>query len=468
MPSEMVFLLAGGEGTRLYPLTKNCAKPAVPFGGMWRLIDFTLSNCLHSGLRRICILTQHKSESLTRHVTRAWRSFGSALGESIDLLPSSRKSSSLSLPARFPSSLQGDSAAQREQLYRGTADAVFQNLDMVLREGARDVLILSGDHVYAMDYRPFLAFHRDRDADLTIAGCPVPAGEAFRFGILEAGADGRIRSFIEKPRKRSLLAPAEDGTVMASMGVYIFKTRTLLREGQERTPSARALDFGADLIPSLIGRERVFVYPYKNGPLGHTSYWRDVGTLDSYYDGHMELLGAAPAFDLGNQAWPILHAPEQTGPSVFGGGAGHGARNSIVAGGCRIDGKVFDSVIAPQVTVEAGACVFRSILLPGVHVEAGARVRAAILDKRVRVYRGTILDAAASPIPCTYGGKVTLTPRGIAVVGEGEIVDSAVDGPAPDGMVGERVLLDHEVVGGVAVPSERNQLSGAPTHVTVR
>jgi glucose-1-phosphate adenylyltransferase len=437
MRQTIVFLLAGGEGTRLYPLTRRRAKPAVPFGGMWRLIDFTLSNCLHSGLTRIGILAQYESESLTRHVVRVWRSFGAPLGESIDVLVPVRKGAGERAHGQLDASQDGCAPAREHartrRAYRGTADAVFQNMDVALREGARDIVVLCGDHVYAMDYRPFLAFHRERDAELTIAAFPVPAGEASRFGILEAREDGRIVKFVEKPRDPAVLAPAAGGTVMASMGVYIFKTRTLLKEEQERGLDAPAVDFGSDVIPRLIDRARVYCFPFACGPQGHTSYWRDVGTLDSYFRSHMELLGPAPAFDLHNRAWPILHASTQTGPSVFGEALAGGARNSIVGGGCRIDGVVADSVVAPQVRVEAGARVSRSILFSGVHVEAGARVCNAILDKNVRVARGALLggDGVRRPYTCD-GNEVTYTPGGIVVVAAGAFVGGGSSVAAAD------------------------------------
>ncbi len=434
MGQTIVFLLAGGEGARLYPLTKDRSKPAVPFGGMWRLADFTLSNCLHSGLNRIYVLTQYKSESLTRHLYQTWQFFRPVLGESINVLPPQLR--------------------ETRDFYRGTADAVYQNMYTIQREGARDVVIVSGDHVYAMDYRPFIAYHHENDADLTIATFPVPRAEAHRFGILRAREDGRVTSFVEKPKDLSHALPNEDGKINASMGVYVFKAQVLLRELLEGPAMGRKFDFGGDIIPGMINRERVFLYAFKKGALGHKAYWRDVGTLDSYFEANMDLLGPTPEFNIHNRQWPIIHAPEQTGPSILGGGSAGAVRNAIVAGGCRIDGEVSDSVIFPNVTIEAGARVSQAILLAGAYVEANTIVRNAILDKDVRIRRGTIIGAGSTMASARHGKKVVYTPAGVAVVAKGEVVGTERIERATVRALGDEVLMDHEVGGPLPVRPE--------------
>jgi len=443
MGQTIVFLLAGGEGARLYPLTKDRSKPAVPFGGMWRLADFTLSNCLHSGLNRIYVLTQYKSESLTRHLYQTWQFFRPALGESLNVLQPQLR--------------------ETRDFYRGTADAVYQNMFTIQREGARDVVIVSGDHVYAMDYRPFIAYHHENDADLTIATFPVPRAEAHRFGILRAREDGRVSSFVEKPKDLSHALPDEDGRVNASMGVYVFKTGTLLRELQEGPGMGRKFDFGGDIIPGMINRERVFLYPFRKGALGHKAYWRDVGTLDSYFEANMDLLGPSPEFNAHNREWPIIHSPDQTGPSVFGGGSAGSVRNSIVAGGCRIDGEVSDCVIFSNVTVEAGARVSQAILLPGAYVEANTIIRNAILDKDVRVRRGTIIGAGSAPAAAKHGKKVVYTPAGIAVVAKGDVVGVERFERAAARAFGDEAFMDYEAGGPLPIRSEAAKPERAPS-----
>jgi len=401
MKQTIAFLLAGGEGSRLYPLTRDRSKPAVPFGGAWRLVDFTLSNCLHSGLSRIYILTQYKSESLTRHLYNTWQLFRPVLGECINVLPPQLR--------------------QTRDFYRGTADAVYQNVYTILREAPRDVLIVSGDHIYAMDYRPFLAFHHERNADLTIATFPVARSEASRFGVLRGEADGRVVAFQEKPKELSKLFCGADGRVNASMGVYVFRTGALLAELEEGPGLGRKFDFGRDIIPGMIRKWRVYLYPFDRGAGGHRAYWRDVGTLDSYFQANMDLLGPRPAFDVHNCAWPILHAHSQAGPALVGAGLGASVHNSIVAPGCRVEGEVRDSVLFSHVTVEEGACVERCVLMSGVHVEAKAVVRNAILDKGVRVRRGTVIGVGTTFV-APSDGELTYTPRGVVVVPKNEVV----------------------------------------------
>jgi glucose-1-phosphate adenylyltransferase len=429
MGQTIAFLLAGGEGARLYPLTRDRSKPAVPFGGAWRLIDFTLSNCLHSGLHRIFVLTQYKSESLTRHIYNAWHFFRPTLGETINILPPQLR--------------------QTRDFYRGTADAVYQNMYTILREAPRDVVVVSGDHIYAMDYQPFVAYHHERDADLTIATFPVPRAEAHRFGVLTGERDGRVNAFQEKPKELSRIFASEEGTVNASMGVYVFKTAALVRELEEGPALGRRFDFGKDIIPGMVGRDRVFLYPFRKGAAGHRPYWRDVGTLDSYFQASLDLLGPQPLFDPRNPEWPIIHAPDQVGPACFGCSLSTGVRNAIIGGGCRIDGEVTDSVIFNNVTVETGAHIDHAVLMSGVHIEANVVIRNALLDKGVRVSRGTVIGGRPGPLAAQCGRKVVYTPAGIAVVPKGEVVCPERRVPLP---VLDRVRLDSEIE--AAVPAE--------------
>ncbi len=402
MKSTIVFLLAGGEGTRLRPLTDYRSKPAVPFGGLWRLIDFTLSNCLNSSLKHIYLLTQYKSESLTRHLYNTWGFLRPQLGESINILPPQLR--------------------QTHEFYRGTADAVYQNKYTIQRESPRDVIILSGDHIYAMDYRPFLAYHHETDADLTIATFPVSKQDASRFGILRGDGSGRITCFKEKPVDAPAGFADENGCYNASMGVYIFKSQVLLRELENGPALGRRFDFGRDIIPNMIDRDRVFLFPYRRTPGGKRSYWRDVGTLDSYFEATMSLLGPSPVFDLFNTAWPLYQNGAMNGPASIGTGGPGSIKNSIVAPGCRINGDVSNSVFFPNVTVEPGAKVSNAILMDCSHIEAGAVVRGAIIDKNVWIRRNCCIGLGASASAASGPGNVTFTPAGISVVPKGEVV----------------------------------------------
>jgi glucose-1-phosphate adenylyltransferase len=402
MGGTIVFILAGGEGSRLRPLTDCRSKPAVPFGGSWRLIDFPLSNCLNSNLKQVYLLTQYKSESLTRHVYDTWGFLRPQLGESINILPPQLR--------------------QTQEFYRGTTDALYQNKYTIQRECPRDVMILSGDHIYAMDYRPFLARHHESDADLTIATYPVSRDEASRFGILCGDHQGRITCFKEKPVDVPAGFADAEGNYNASMGVYIFKSSVLLRELEEGPAMGRRFDFGRDIIPGMIDRDRVFLYPFTKSPGGKRSYWRDVGTLDSYYEATLNLLGPSPAFDLFNQAWPMFHEATRNGPASVGTGGPGFIRNSIISPGCRINGNVSNSVISPNVRVAAGAKVSNSILLEGTVVESDAVVHGSIVDKHVWIQRGCTIGLEPRSPSGLSASKIQYTPAGISVISKGEVI----------------------------------------------
>ncbi|MBN1420919.1 MAG: NTP transferase domain-containing protein [Planctomycetes bacterium] len=392
------FVLAGGKGTRLYPLTRYRAKPALPFAGVFRLIDFTLSNCRHSGLRLVDILVQHQSSSIAEHVQGAWTGRGRSLRA--DLIAPD--------PFGFP--------------YRGTADAVWQNLDRVRRSGAAHALILSGDHVYAMDYRPFVEFHRARRADLTIAATPIPLADAGRFGVFEADSSGRIRRFWEKPIDLSGLPADAEGRILASMGVYVFSTAALEAVLEAGPGAGDRFDFGQDIIPEMLAGTRVYAYSFARGAGNRSAYWRDVGTLDAYYASHMELLRGDPGF-LSARDWPFLcgaRSPASRNELRL-------AHGNLLCGRSHIEGNVTGSIIADGVVVERGARVESSILLRGAHVRIGADVRRTIVDEGALVDAGVGIGVGIPRWWVEGAGRVCYTPEGVAVVFAGESVRAMPD-----------------------------------------
>jgi len=405
LDTTLTVILAGGDGSRLQPLTRERAKPAVPFGGKYRIIDFTLANCMHSGLRRILVLTQYKSHSLQKHLRDGWSLFNPELGEYITAVPPQMRTG--------------------ESWYSGTADAVYQNLYMLKRSGAERVLILSGDHIYRMDYAALLAFHEQHQAELTLAGMPVDPEQAQRFGIMQIDQAHRITGFHEKPMQ--MPSPPEQGeTTLASMGIYVFSIDLLLKvldEDHQRGDSAH--DFGQDIIPRLIGQVDVYAYRF-GGTAGRVSpdrYWRDVGTLDCYYEANMELLRPVPALDLYQPDWPIRtytgqHPPARTVPGVSG---SEGIFiNSMVAGGVVIiGGSVQHSILFPHVKIGEEAVIHDAILFNGVQVGDGAHLDRCIIDKDVVIPPGERIgfnreqDAA----------RFTISEKGVVVVPKGYCFD---------------------------------------------
>ncbi len=395
----LVMLLAGGQGERLYPLTKRRAKPAVPFGGMYRIIDFTLSNCLNSGLGRIFVLTQHKSLSLDRHLRRSWSIMHPERGEFIQTVPPQ-----LQLVSRW---------------YAGTADAVFQNIDLLDEERPEHVLILSGDHIYRMDYERLLAFHIEREADLTLACSQVSCTEARRMGVVETDADDRITTFSEKPEFPFPL-PHQLDRARVNMGVYVFRTEALVRAIIADAKTSSVHDFGHSIIPAMVptGRVRAFDVLERCPPSHH--YWQDVGTLDTYFTANMDLLATNPAFDLFEPGWPIRHHGGQYPPALMRSAEGVEARalDSILSPGCIVAGsRIEHSILSPRVRVDAGAHVEQAILLPGVQVGARAVVRRAIVDENVTIPPDTVIgtsDADQRHFVVTEGG-VTVVPDGTLI-----------------------------------------------------
>ena len=363
----VVMVLAGGVGERLYPLTKERAKPAVYFGGPYRIIDFTLSNCLNSGLRKIFIALQYKSLSLTRHLRFGWSVVADELGEFVEVL--------------HPQKRVG------EHWYQGTADAVFQNLYSILREEPRHLIVLSGDHVYKMDYARMLRFHLERGAAATMAVIDVPSEEAHRFGIMQLDAEDRVTGFLEKPRD---LPP---GQHLASMGIYIFEMSELLPVLEEDAKQATSHDFGKDIIPALVSQSPVYGYRFTDENKKASKYWRDIGTLDAYYEANMDLCRVNPEFNLYDPEWPLRTHQVQVPPAKFvfadeGRRCGR-ALDSVISAGCIISGSTIrGSVLCPNVRVHSFCYVEDSILMPGVRVGRHARVRRAIVDRDVFIPRG--------------------------------------------------------------------------------
>ncbi len=371
LDQTLAVVLAGGTGTRLKPLTAERAKPAVPFGGKYRIIDFVLANCLHSGLRRVLVLTQYKSHSLQKHLRDGWSIFNPELGEYITPVPPQMRTG--------------------ERWYQGTADAIYQNLYLVERSGAEAVLILSADHIYRMDYEAMLKAHKASGAAVTVAAMEVSLDEARAFGVMAVDADERITGFEEKPAAPRPI-PGQPGRALASMGIYVFSTGLLLDELQtDHDDAASSHDFGKDILPRLIGTQKVMAYRF-GGDTGRVTpdrYWRDVGTVDTYYQANMDLLKPVPPLDLYQEDWPIRSYQMQTPPArtVPGTSGTEGIFiNSIVAGGVVIaGGSVQHSILFPQVFIDDGAFVEDAILFQGVQVGAGARLRRCIVDKDVVV-----------------------------------------------------------------------------------
>ena len=369
LEQTITMILAGGVGSRLKPLTEERAKPAVPFGGKYRIIDFTLANCLHSGLRRILVLTQYKSHSLQKHLRDGWSIFNPELGEYITPVPPQMRSG--------------------ESWYAGTADALYQNLYLLERSQATHALVLSGDHIYRMDYAAMLEFHRQRNADVTIACMRTTLEQARAFGVMTADADRRIIGFAEKPSNPTPI-PDDPEHALASMGIYVFSMELLmstLRDDHERRDSSH--DFGRDILPQLITDQRVYAYPFGTdaGRVTPDRYWRDVGTLDSYYDANMDLLEPVPGLNLYQDDWPIRTYQRQNAPArtVPGESGNEGIFiNSIVAEGTIIaGGHVQHSILFPNVYVGDEALLQDAILFNGVHVSDRVQLRRCIIDKHV-------------------------------------------------------------------------------------
>ncbi len=362
-------IMAGGKGERLFPLTRDKAKPVITFGGIYRIIDFTLSNCLNSDIRRIYVLTQYGSFSLDQHLRQAWDIMHPDLGEFIFSMT----------PQQI----------MVTRWYRGTADSIYQNLTLLQAERPEQVLILSGDHVYKMNYQEMLEFHLSRGADMTVAAAMVPRREASSFGILKVDAAGAVENFLEKPADPPGL-PDNPNYSLVSMGVYIFRAETLVAEViQDAKKNTSKHDFGGDIIPQMVGRKKVFAYNFQDPATGTPRYWRDIGLLDAYYRAHQDLLGASPVFALFDADWPVRSRPQLYPPSKYiSADSGVVVDDALIASGCIIEGPVKRSVLSPGVKVGQGARVEEAILWDGVEIGAGAVIHRAIIEEGVKVPPG--------------------------------------------------------------------------------
>jgi len=395
----LAMVLAGGRGERLYPLTRDRAKPAVPFGAIYRIIDFTLSNCLNSEIRRIYALTQYKSISLHRHIQLGWNILSAPLGEFIEVIPAQQRID--------------------EHWYQGTADAIFQNFYTLQQEKPDLILILSGDHVYKMDYRKMIDFHLGKNADLSVATIGMDRQLSREFGVIEVDKDWRIIGFQEKPEEPKTI-PGDPEEILASMGVYVFNTEILVRRLIEDARSDSTHDFGKDIIPSMIGRDRILAFDFKQGDQGGTGYWRDVGTIDAYFEANMDLISVSPQLNLYDPQWPIFtyQSPYPPAKTVLEEEGRMGtAINSIISNGCIISGgSVKRSVLSPKVMVHSYAEVEDSILLEGVDIGRHAKIRKAIIDKDVQIPPGMEigyhLDEDAKRFTVT-GPGIVVVPKGI-------------------------------------------------------
>lgn len=396
----VALILAGGRGSRLYELTDWRAKPGVYFGGKLRIIDFPLSNCINSGVRRVGVATQYKAHSLIRHLVHGWTSFTSSDREFIEILPASQRTG-------------GD-------WYLGTADAVFQNLDIIRTHKPRFVLILSGDHVYKMDYGNFLAFHADNNADMTVCCIEVPVEEAAgQFGVMTVDETGRVIEFNEKPEHPASI-PGKEGICLASMGNYVFNTEFLYEQViKDADVPGSSHDFGNDIIPSIIDNYRVFAFPFRDPKTGKQAYWRDVGTLDAYWEANMELISVLPQLDLYDRDWPIFTHQLQTPPAkfVFDNPLRRGeATESMVSGGCIISGaKISKSLIFSNCFIHSFCEITDSLILPECEIHDGCTIRGAIIDRGTIVPEGTEIgvdhDAdRARGFRVTEGGHTLVTP----------------------------------------------------------
>jgi glucose-1-phosphate adenylyltransferase len=395
----LAMVLAGGRGERLYPLTRDRAKPAVPFGALYRIIDFTLSNCINSEIRRIYALTQYKSTSLHRHIQFGWNILSASLGEFVEAIPAQQRID--------------------EHWYQGTADAIFQNIYTIQQERPDLILILSGDHIYKMDYRKMIDFHIEKKADLTVGAIRMDRRLSQEFGVIQVNEDWQIIGFEEKPEEPKTIPGDPDG-ILASMGIYIFPTEILVRRLIEDVRSDSTHDFGRDIIPAMIHKNRVLAFDFRKADRGGVGYWRDVGTIDAYFEATMDLVSVTPQLNLYDPQWPIFtyQSPYPPAKTVLEEEGRMGtAINSILSNGCIISGgSVKRSVLSPRVGVHSYAEVEDSILLEGVDVGRNAKIRRTIIDKDVQIPSnmtiGYDLDEDARRFTVTASG-IVVVPRGI-------------------------------------------------------
>jgi glucose-1-phosphate adenylyltransferase len=369
----LAIIMAGGRGERLKDLTAHRCKPATPFGGKFRIIDFVLSNCVNSGIRQISILTQYKAQSLIQHVQRGWSYLRGEFGEFVETIPAQQQIGPV--------------------WYRGTSDAVHQNIELILSHRPKHVLVLAGDHIYKMDYGPMIAYHVEKGADITVGVVEVPAPDSIHFGVLTATEWNRVTKFSEKPAVPDTL-PGRPDAILASMGIYVFNTRLLEKMlAEDAADEKSAHDFGKDILPKAIaGNLQVFAYPFQDVKTRAQSYWRDVGTIDAYYDASLELVHVKPELNIYDQDWPIWTYQVQQPPAKFildEDGRRGVAINSMVSGGCIISGAVVrESLLFSDVRIDEGSSIQSSVILPHVEIGRGCVIRGAILDEGCEIPDG--------------------------------------------------------------------------------
>ncbi len=374
--NTLALILAGGRGSRLKDLTRWRAKPALAFGGKFRIVDFPLSNCINSGIRRIGVLTQYKAHSLILHIQKGWGFLRGEFGEFVELWPAQQR-------------------IAETAWYAGTADAVFQNLDIIRNHDPDYVLILAGDHIYKMDYGTIIAHHVESGADMTVGCLEVPLEQACAFGVMDVDAEGRVRGFLEKPAEPPSL-PGQPGLALASMGIYVFNRdflyEQLIRDADEPGSSH---DFGKDVIPYVINRYQVMGYPFRDPKSGEQAYWRDVGTVDAFWEANLELIGVTPPLSLYDEHWPIWTYQEQLPPAkfVFDSDERRGmAVDSMVSGGCIISGaRVRHSLLFSSVRVNSYSCLQDSVVLPNVDIGRNCRIRRAVIDRWCNIAPDTVI-----------------------------------------------------------------------------
>jgi len=408
----LTMILAGGMGERLFPLTRDRAKPAVPFGGRYRIIDFVINNFINSGFFKIKVLTQFKSNSLIEHITRTWR-LVPEIGQYVDVVPAQMRKGPF--------------------WFRGTADAVFQNLELIFDEEPDYVCVFGGDHIYKMDVNQMLQEHLDTDADLTIATIPVPAAEAHQFGVVEVDSDYRVTGFVEKPKEGARTMPDRPDMILASMGNYIFKASVMIDVLQRNALRNAGVDFGKEIIPEMYPKMKVYAYDFaKNSIPGEDAYnkgyWRDVGTIDSYMAAALDLIAVVPLFNLYNSAWPIVSAPNHLPPAKFVFADSKSQRigiatDSLVSDGVIISGGTINRcVLHPRVRINSYADVDESILMDGVEVGRHSKIRRAIIDKGVKLPPGTTIGYDLE----LDRQRFTVTDSGIVVVPKGATIEERV------------------------------------------
>ncbi|MBA1444270.1 MAG: glucose-1-phosphate adenylyltransferase [Chromatiales bacterium] len=397
--NTLALILAGGRGSRLKNLTQWRSKPSVPFGGKFRIVDFPLSNCINSGIRRIGVLTQYKAHSLILHIQRGWGFLRGEFGEFVELLPAQQRIES--------------------SWYEGTADAVYQNLDILRSHAPEYVLILAGDHIYKMDYGTMVAEHVETGADMTVGCIEVDLETAKEFGVMSVDEEYRILEFAEKPDNPQHM-PGRDDVALASMGIYVFNTKFLFEQliKDADTPDS-SHDFGKDIIPRVIEKYRIMAYPFKDVESGKQAYWRDVGTIDAFWSANLELIGVTPPLNLYDRSWPIWTYQEQLPPAkfVFDDEERRGmAVDSMVSGGCVISGAIVrNSLLFSNVRVNSYTSVKDSVVLPDVNIGRNCSIRKAVIDRGCEIPEGTIIGedavADAERFLVSDGGVVLVTPE---------------------------------------------------------